>query len=189
MKRVIVILISLLLCFSLCSCAGKNSAAEDETASETVAEALSESDIKEQDVFAPDITVYTLEGGEVNLSDLRGKPVVLNFWATWCPPCKAELPHFEKLSVEYGGEVEFMMVNLTDGTRDTEELVSSFIDSEGYTFPVYCDTEMQAYHLYGVQSIPQTFFIDADGRIQNYYTGAMSEEQLKGYIEEMRSGR
>ncbi|MBR6676296.1 MAG: TlpA family protein disulfide reductase [Clostridia bacterium] len=183
MKRMIALLLALVLCFSLASCAadrGQGSGTENDSMDSSTQDADNE------EIYAPDITVYTLDGEAVKLSDLRSKPVVLNFWATWCPPCKAELPHFEKLSVEYRGEVEFMMVNLTDGTRDTEELVRSFIESEGYTFPVYCDTEMQAYYLYGVNSIPVTFFIDARGRIQNAYTGAMSEEQLRGYIEEMR---
>lgn len=176
MKKIFLIILSVILCFSLISCS--RGGADDETTQESTGEEVH---------LAPDITVYTLEGDEVKLSDLRGKPVVLNFWATWCPPCKAELPHFEKLSLEYEGEVEFMMVNLTDGTRDTEDVVRSFIEEEGYTFPVYCDTTMQSYYLYGVQSIPQTFFIGEDGSIENAYTGAMSEEQLRGFIEEMRS--
>ncbi len=182
MKRIFLTALSLLLCFSLVSCAKG-----DKNLSDNSEKAESNPKDNAEAITAPDITVYTLEGEEVKLSDLRGKPVVLNFWATWCPPCKAELPHFEKLSLEYEGEVEFMMVNLTDGTRDTEDVVQSFIEEEGYTFPVYCDTTMQSYYLYGVQSIPQTFFIDADGKIQNAYTGAMSEEQLKGFIEEMRN--
>lgn len=136
-------------------------------------------------VMAPDFTVYDLEGNEVSLSDMRGKAVVLNFWATWCGPCKGEMPHFQSLYEEYGDRVEFMMVNLTDGAQDTQENVEKFIMENGYTFPVYCDTSLYAAAVYGVYSVPMTFFIGADGEALYYQIGAMSEDMLRGAIEDM----
>lgn len=77
------------------------------------------------------------DGNTVRLSDMFGKPVVINFWATWCPPCKRELPDFDRLCREYGDRVVFMMVNLTDGRRDTVDGTKKFVSEKGYTFPVY----------------------------------------------------
>ena len=114
-------------------------------------------------VKAPDFTVYDANGNEVKLSDYLGKPVVLNFWASWCGPCKMEMPDFEEKYQELGEDVQFLMINLTDGTGETLESASSFIASQGYTFPVFYDTSSIAAATYGISSIPTTFFIDAEG--------------------------
>jgi len=134
---------------------------------------------------AVDFTVYTQDGEVVNLSDFYGKPIVVNFWATWCGPCKSELPAFEKLSTEYKDDVVFMMVNLTDGAQETVGSVSEFIMDNGYHFTVYFDTDMDAALTYGVYSIPATLFIDADGNIVASHMGAMSESTLRNYIENL----
>ena len=117
---------------------------------------------------APNFTVYDLEGNEVNLSDFFGKPVIVNFWASWCGPCKMEMPDFQKAYDLYGGDISFIMVNMTDNSRETVEVAAEFIEGEGYTFPVYYDTAMEAAMVYGVTSIPQTYFIKADGTIGAY---------------------
>lgn len=132
---------------------------------------------------AMNFTVYTEDGTAVKLSDFYGKPIVVNFWATWCGPCKSELPAFDTLSNEYKDEITFMMVNLTDGAQETVSGVKDFITKNNYTFPVYYDTEMNAAITYGVYSIPATLFIDADGNIVASQLGAMSEDTLKNYIE------
>ena len=134
---------------------------------------------------APDFTVTDYSGNKVNLSDFKGKPVVINFWATWCGPCKSELPHFDKLYSEKNQEIEFMMVNLTDGQSETEDTVKSFINETGYKFPVYFDTEYSGANAYQVYSIPLTVFVDKDGNIIDSYTGAMSFETLNGFIEKL----
>ena len=118
--------------------------------------------------LAPDFTVTDLEGNSVKLSDFRGKPVVVNFWASWCGPCKMEMPDFQQAFETYGEEISFLMVNMTDNSRETVEVASELIEGEGYTFPVYYDTSMDAAMVYGVSSIPQTFFITADGKVGAY---------------------
>lgn len=133
-------------------------------------------------VPAMDFTVYTENGTPVKLSDFYGKPIVVNFWATWCGPCKSELPAFETLYNEYKDEINFLMINLTDGAQETIPGVKDFISKNNYTFPVYFDTEMNAALTYGVYSIPATLFIDADGNIVASQLGAMSENALKNYI-------
>ena len=139
----------------------------------------------EEIIPAADFTVYTQDGTPVNLSDFYGKPIVINFWATWCGPCKIELPAFDKLYQEYKDEVHFLMVNLTDGVDETVENVSAFVDENNYTFPVYYDTDMDAAITYYITSVPRTLFIDSDGNIAYGYMGTMSESTLQTYIEEL----
>jgi thiol-disulfide isomerase/thioredoxin len=137
---------------------------------------------------APDFTVYDASGNAVSLSDFTGQPVVINFWATWCPPCKQELPEFEAASQELGiadddtdtdGKVRFLMVALTDGQRETKDTVDAYIEENGYTFPVYYDLDLSATYTYGINSIPMTLFIDADGNIADYRVGMIDETTLQ----------
>jgi thiol-disulfide isomerase/thioredoxin len=127
----------------------------------------------------PDFTILDMNGNEVKLSDFFGKPIVLNFWASWCPPCKAELPDFEEACKRYEGKVTFLMVNLTDGKRETVEVAKEYVASQGYTFPVYFDTKYEAAYVYGVSSIPQTYFINADGSLEARATGMISAARLE----------
>lgn len=135
--------------------------------------------------LAPDFTVLNQKGENVQLSDYIGKPVVINFWATWCPPCKAELPDFDKACAEYD-DVVFLMVNLTDGSRDTKAVVDAFIAENGYTFPVYYDTAYSAAYAYNVSSIPATYFISADGSVASSHVGMLDYATLVSGIEGIR---
>ncbi len=133
--------------------------------------------------LAPDFTVYDAEGNAYRLSDFRGKPVVLNFWASWCGPCKQEMPDFDTTYAELGEEIHFLMVNLTDGSQETVESASSFIAGTGYRFPVYYDTSSEAAIAYSVYSIPSTYFIDKDGYAIAQATGAINAETLQRGID------
>lgn len=133
-------------------------------------------------VRAPDFTVYDADGNEVKLSDFVGKPTVLNFWASWCGPCKIEMPDFNEKYLELGDTVNFLMVNLTEG-RETVEAAKEFLAGTEYTFPVYFDTESDAAITYGVYSIPTTYFIDAKGNLIAQATGAINAETLQKGID------
>lgn len=137
----------------------------------------------EQKIEAPDFIVYDADGNAVQLSDYVGKPVVLNFWASWCSPCKNEMPDFNKKYLELGDEVQFLMINLTDGNTETISSASAFIAEKGYAFPVFYDTESDAASAYGVSSIPTTYFIDADGYAVAHAIGSISEDLLQKGID------
>ncbi|MCL2671445.1 MAG: TlpA family protein disulfide reductase [Clostridiales bacterium] len=132
---------------------------------------------------APDFTMLDINGNTVKLSDMVGKPIVLNFWASWCPPCKAEMPDFEKVFGELGDEVQFIMLNLTDGQRETIENGKAFIGDAGYTFPIFFDSMQEGAYIYGIRSIPTTIFIDKDGYIIASAQGAIDEATLRRGIE------
>lgn len=136
-------------------------------------------------VQADDFTVYDSDMNEVKLSDSFGKPIVINFWASWCGPCKSELPAFHSLYEKYKDDIIFLMINLTDGQSDTVSSIKKFVSDNGYGFPVYYDIEYDASNAYGVRSIPKTVFIKADGSLYNTRVGAMNEVVLENYIKQI----
>ena len=143
----------------------------------------SEDSSSENKNLAPNFTVYDLEGNEVNLTDFFGKPIIVNFWASWCGPCKMEMPDFDAAYTTYKDEIVFLMVNMTDGSRETLEKASSFIADSEYTFPVYYDTEYSAAITYSVSSLPTTYFINADGELIAHARGAIDADTLQKGID------
>ena len=136
-------------------------------------------------VSAPDFTVYDAEGNPVKLSDFFGKPIVLNFWASWCGPCRMEMPHFEKAYQEMGEDIQFVMVNMTID-RETQQSAQDFLDETGYTFPVLFDTTGDAAIAYGTYSLPMSVFIDANGNVQDLAIGAIDEATLLSKIDKIK---
>ena len=134
---------------------------------------------------APDFTMLDWDGNSLRFSDVvaRGQPVILNFWASWCPPCKFEMPDFHRVHQEFGGEVNFVMLSLVDGMRETIATAKGYIEEEGLTsLPVYFDTRQEAAIAYGIRFIPSTFVVDADGYVVTYMQGAINEETLRSIV-------
>lgn len=140
----------------------------------------------EEVVVTDDFTVYNKDGEAVKLSDYIGKkPVVVNFWASWCPPCKAEMPFFQDAVDQYGDDVEILMINLTDGMREKIEDADQYIEAEGYRMKVLYDTEMDAAATYRVQGIPRSLFVDIDGQLQYDHVGMITQELLNENIDQI----
>ena len=136
---------------------------------------------EEPDYSAPNFSMEDWDGNVVRLADFVGKPVILNFWASWCGPCKSEMPEFEEAYKQYGEEIHFIMLNCT--ISDAKEDAKALITENGYTFPVYFDTTGEASYGYGASSIPLTFFIDAEGNLVTYAMGALSGDLLQKGID------
>jgi peroxiredoxin len=135
---------------------------------------------------APDFTLTTLDGTPLRLDDLRGKVVLLNFWATWCPPCKAEMPDLNALQQEYGEARDFVVVGV-NVEEDTAE-VKSFVDRQQLTFPIVFDSDGRVTtQLFGVRPLPTTFIIDRDGFIRDAWNGQIAPEAMLARLERVWS--
>ena len=128
---------------------------------------------------APDFELTALDGKTVKLSDYRGKKVILNFWATWCPPCKAEMPHMQKFHEENKDKgVEILAVNLTNMDKGVEE-VQKFVKEYGLTFTIPLDEEGVAGTTYQAFTIPTSYILDENGVITKKIVGPMDENMMK----------
>lgn len=132
---------------------------------------------------APDITVTDQNGKALTLSSLQGKPVVLNFWASWCPPCKEEMPDYQSLYGEYGKQAVFVLVDMVGARGETVSTGKAFLSQNKYTFPAYFDTKGAAADAYGVTSIPRSYYIDKNGVIRSYHEGMMKKSDMENAMQ------
>lgn len=138
-------------------------------------------------IMSIDFNLYDQYGKKHKLSEYRGKTVFLNFWATWCPPCRGEMPHIEDLYKEYNKNKDEVVIlgvaspNL--GNEGTEEDIKDFLNQNKYNFPVVMDKDGVLAYQYGISAFPTTFIIDKDGYVTQYVPGAMDKETMKSLIE------
>ncbi|MBQ8188903.1 MAG: redoxin domain-containing protein [Lachnospiraceae bacterium] len=151
----------------------------------TMEEEVDQTEANDDTVMAPDFQIEDADGNMISLSSLQGKPVILNFWASWCPPCKSEMPDFQAAYDAYGEDIQFVMVNLTDGNRETKETASAFIQESGFTFPVYYDVNMEAAYAYNVSSVPLTLLIGSDGTVVAHHVGMLDATGLQQGIDRL----
>lgn len=135
--------------------------------------------------LAPDFTLESLSGDQISLSDMRGKAIVLNLWASWCPPCRAEMPALQRVYQEnHERGLEVLAVNMT--AQDNIAAVEDFMQEFNLTFPILLDTSGEVGNAYLMRALPTTFFIDHDGVIQRVIVGGpMSEVTLQSTVEQL----
>lgn len=123
-------------------------------------------------------------GKPVRLSSLRGKPVFINFWGTWCPPCRAEMPEMQRLYNQYKGQMEFVGISM--GPRDNSALVANFVNTAGYNWLFVQDDTYAVATRYQVQAVPSSYFIDANGVIKAVHIGGMNGSMMEAYLQQVR---
>ncbi len=169
MKRKLWICVALFCVLALCAC--------DANVSQQGGDALAQVSVKDSVGNAPNFVVLDAKGNAVQLSDFAGKPVVLNFWATWCKYCVMEMPDFDKAYAEYP-DVVFLMINATDGVYETKEKADAYVQSKGFSFDVYYDVSSTAQAAYKVSGYPTTVFINANGDVVTKEVGAINYDTL-----------
>ncbi|WP_093052774.1 redoxin domain-containing protein [Salipaludibacillus aurantiacus] len=155
---------------------------EEGSVSDAEDENLEQPSISEEDIglnegdYAPDFTLETLAGEEVSLWDFRGQKVMVNFWATWCPPCRAEMPDMQEMYEEYD-DIKILAVNLTE-TEPGVDQVEEFTEDFGLTFPILLDHEVEVAGIYDIQPIPTSYMIDSEGKVQSIAFGALNKDMM-----------
>ena len=124
--------------------------------------------------LAPDFTLFDLDGRAITLSELRGVPVLLNFWATWCPPCRAEMPDLQRFHQQYGDQVTVLGINWAEDPQT----VRDFLDRYGITYPNVLDRQGKAFVLYRLTGIPTTFFLDEEGIVRGVWLGPLKTDSI-----------
>ena len=164
---------------------------------ENVAEQAEESeDGSEGEKLTPavDFNLTDQYGNTHTLSQYKGKTIFLNFWGTWCPPCRAEMPDIQKLYEEFDQEGEDALIILgvaapNLGKEKSEDGIKTFLEENGYTYPVLMDTEAELFQTYGITSFPTTIMIDRDGNLFGYATGQLNEETMRSIIQQTMEGK
>ncbi|WP_042346560.1 redoxin domain-containing protein [Bacillus massiliigorillae] len=164
---------------------GKNKEVTEKDSTAEVSSTPSAKIGNEQGQMAPDFTLNTLDGKAIKLSDLRGQKVILNFWATWCPPCKAEMPHMQNFyEKNKDKDVTLIAVNLTNQDKGIET-VHNFANDYKLTFPILLDEQGAVGSTYQIMTIPTSLFIDEKGKIQQKVVGPMDEETIQKYLSKL----
>lgn len=199
MKKIVSLLVVILFILLITACSNKDIEKSQKTEEqilnqqqtekkEIAKEEISKEEEVKEGIFqgdkAYDFTLLDREGNEVSLSSFKGKVVFLNFWASWCPPCRAEMPDIQKIYEKYKDtDVAIITVNLTAAEKNGIEDTNKFIDENDYTFPVLLDKDGEVAVKYRISGIPTTYIINKDGIIYNFITGAMNEEMMIEQIE------
>lgn len=164
--------------------AGADSSTEENKAGDAASEVIPAVDFELTDQY----------GVAHRLEDYKGKTIFLNFWATWCPPCKAEMPDIQEIYETYDTEGEDALVVLgvatpSMGQEGTEEEIKAFLEENGYTYPVLMDTEGELFGAYGVYSLPTTFMIDREGNVFGYVSGMLTKDMMENIIQQTMEGK
>lgn len=135
----------------------------------------------------PDFPLIDESDGETSLHEIiaEGKPILINFWATWCPFCVEEFPMLDRAYEEYGEDVRFLIVDAVDGERETKEMGKAYVEENGYHFPIYFDMDYAGMSAFGTTSLPTTIAINAKGELVLTRKGALTEEVLDEILKQI----
>ncbi|MFQ5614833.1 MAG: TlpA family protein disulfide reductase [Anaerolineae bacterium] len=133
---------------------------------------------------APDFTLLTLEGQEVSLSDFKGQPLVINFWATWCPPCRAEMPDFQEVFLKHQND-GFVVLSVNSTVQDDPDLVPGFVDEFGLTFPILLDQTGATTQAYNILGLPTSIFVDKNGVVNEVFTGPVNKAFIESKLDDL----
>lgn len=136
----------------------------------------------------PNFTLLNMQDEKVSLADFKGQIVILNFWATWCPPCRQEMPEFNKMDEELkkSGAAVLLTINLTDGRRETKSKVSQFMATNKYGFRVLLDTEGKAANIFSISGIPTTIIVDRNGVLHKQILGATTKDKVMAIVKSVK---
>lgn len=183
MKRSIFTLMILIVILIATSCAAPSTTIEPEDTVEQNQEAQSSPQSPPVGVsvnqLAPDTALQMLDGGTVQASDYRGKPVILYFWATWCGFCVEELPNLQALYEKYGSQVEIIAISCDNDSQT----VKDFMAQNNYTVPVAMDTDLSASRIYQAQALPQKLLLDQEGIVYNRIVGQTTPEAMENIVQ------
>lgn len=178
--------------------AEKEDSSKDKKDNHSVSDSeTSDSDTSDTATPAPDFTLVDQNGETHKLSDYKGKTVFLNFWATWCPPCRQEMPDIQALYETYGENKEDLIVlgvanpktdDHPNNQDETQEKVAGFLSENGYTYPVAMDTTGDVFSAYGISSFPTTFMIDKEGNVYGYVSGAITADIMESIVTQTMEG-
>ena len=136
-----------------------------------------------------DATVYDDDNAPVTLTALaEGKPLVINFWATWCPYCLQEMDDFQAIYDDYKDKVNFAFIDATDGQRETVEMARAWMADNGYTLPVYYDTKLEAVSAFGLQAYPTTVVVSAQGEVLTISPGVIDPDRMRAALDSLVAG-
>ncbi|MDO4432751.1 MAG: TlpA disulfide reductase family protein [Aerococcaceae bacterium] len=136
--------------------------------------------------LAPSVTLEDSEGNRHDLSEFAGKPTIINLWASWCPPCREEMPYFEAAYQTYGDQINFVMLNaLESRPTETKEVAQAFIEEIEMSAPVYYDVKFNNQIKFGATIMPTTVLLNDRGQIVKFIRGAVSQETLEAEIDSL----
>lgn len=153
---------------------------------DTSVEQVESGAITSEILVAQDFTLPTLNGEPVSLSDARGKITIVNFWATWCPPCREEMPHMQSFYEKHHEDVEILAVNVTN-MDDGRPIIERFVQEHELTFPILLDESGEVGLMYEVMTLPTSYILDTEGRVFQKIVGAMDEQVMNELVEALRS--
>jgi len=176
------VLLGLVVALLLTACAADTAPSDDTGGADTAPsdDTAASDDAVAAGPLVPDRTFATFDGRELSLTELTGTPLVVNFWASWCPPCVAEMPDLERVHTELGDDVRFIGLNTQDSLQQAETLVTQ----TGVTYDLGLDPEGALFSDFEVVAMPTTFFVDDAGAIVHRHAGLLTEQQLRDLIDE-----